>query len=76
MARLKERPIKITDKKDFTPEVNEKVMRHYDEQLRTLDLRRISQQSSVSDSAALADVISALNTLITALNQSDLTEDD
>jgi len=33
---LKERPIKIRESKDFTPENNERVMEHYDQQNRDL----------------------------------------
>ena len=73
--RLKERPIKITQEKDFTPVNNEKVMQHYDEQLRNLDNRRIAQQSALDNGASLSDVIAAINILITALNASDLTEE-
>ena len=73
--RLKIRPFKITKKEDFTPENNEKAMQYFDEQFRTLDSRRITQQTELDSGALLADVITKVNTIIQALNSSDLTEE-
>lgn len=73
--KLKERPIKIHQEKDFNPANNEKVMQHYDEMLRIIDNRRIAQITALSSDASLSDVIIKINEIITALNASDLTEE-
>lgn len=74
--RLGKRKKTITRPEDIEPKNLEEIFRDYDEKVQKIDNRRIAQQSSLSDGAALADVITAFNTLIAALNGSDLTNDD
>lgn len=74
--QLGKRKKTITRPEDIEPKNLEEIFRDYDEKVQKIDNRRIAQQSSLSDGAALADVITAFNTLIAALNGSDLTNDD
>ncbi|MBC8459765.1 MAG: hypothetical protein H8D67_17375 [Deltaproteobacteria bacterium] len=74
MAGLRKRGVVLTKDEEINVKNLEDISRHFDDRLRELDLRRIVQQSSLDDGATLADVISALNALNTALNSSDLTE--
>lgn len=76
MGRLKERSLKLLKKEDILkPENLEKVFKEYDDVNKDIDNRRVVQQTSLADSATLADVISSLNTFFTNLNDSDLSEE-
>lgn len=76
MATLKNRPIKFNNQKDINaPENIEKMARHYDEQLKILDKRRIKQVNELSSEANTADIIIKINELLVLLNKSDFTED-
>ena len=72
--KLRKRPSKITKPEDLNPDQLERIHQHYDDRIRELDNRRISQGTVLEDGASLADVITALNLLLSQLNNSDLTE--
>lgn len=75
---LRKRPIRIDREEDIKPENLERLYTHYDERLSELDQRRIAQQSKVSagstDSETIQNILTVLNNLIEALNESSLTE--
>ena len=79
--RLSERPYKNIEGKDFAPDTIEEINRHFDSNFRTLDDRRVAQQtvvshaSGASDSVKIANLTTALNSLLAVLNASDLTEE-
>ena len=74
MADLRKRSVVLTKDDEINTKNLEDIHRHFDDRMRELDNRRIAQQTALDDGAALADVITALNALFTALNGSDLTE--
>lgn len=73
--KLRKRPFLVTKQEDINPEQLERIFKHVDDRILELDKRRVAQHTTLSDSALLADVITKVNSLITALNDSDLTED-
>lgn len=75
MTNLRKRPFQVMHAGDFNPDHIENIFRHYDDQLNKVDGRRISQIVSLAPTATLADVISKVNELIVALNESDLSND-
>lgn len=79
MSRLKKRPLKITAKEHINPRTLEQNMQHFEEQLLTLDNRRLAQQGMVeegsTDAETIANLRTSLNNLYTLLNASDLTND-
>lgn len=75
MGSIRKRAVVLRKDDEINVKNLEDIHQHYDDRLRDLDLRRIVQQSALDDNADLAAVRTALNTLIEALNGSDLTED-
>lgn len=61
-----------------TPE-REKIFNQYDRNFKELDERRIPQQSIITagstDSETIQNILTGLNALLRALNQSDLSEE-
>jgi len=74
MGSIRKRAVVLTKNDDIKVKNLEDIHRHYDDRLRELDFRRITQRDIVDDGAALADVITAVNALFAALNSSDLTD--
>ena len=72
---LAKRKRPIGKEEDVNAENLEEIFRDYDNKMQLIDARRIAQQTTVSDSATLADLITAVNTLIAALNGSELTDE-
>lgn len=75
MPKLDPRPEDINKQEDINVPSLKKILNHYDDQLNKIDNRRLAQMTSISGSATLSDVISKLNSIISALNDSDFTED-
>jgi len=75
MATLRKRSIVLKKDEEINVKNLEEIHRYYDDRIREIDSRRLSQQTELSDSATLANVITAFNALAVALNGSDLTED-
>lgn len=75
MGRIRKNPIDVR-REELDPVNRERLFNHYDSAIDQLDNRRIIQLPLLSDSATLADVISAFNSLVTHLNNSDLTAED
>lgn len=75
MGSLRERSRKVIRQEDINPENIERIFQDLDENVKKIDKRRISQQTPLSSTAELADVVTSLNALLNALNASDLTED-
>lgn len=77
--QLRKRPIKLSSDGDVKSQSLEKIFDHYDDRIKELDQRRITQQTAVETGATDADTIvnlvSAINTLFASLNASSLTED-
>ena len=76
MAGLRKRPFHLRGKQDVTDNQLEKIFSHYDDRMLEIDKRRITQQSSIASDADAATIAAALNSLISALNASDLTNED
>lgn len=76
MAKLNARPYKNVKLEQTSIERN---FQHFDDIIRKIDERRISQQTTVSegsdDAATIQNLLAAVNSLIAALNASDLTND-
>lgn len=74
---LRKRPIKLVNEKDIKPSELEKIFSHYDNRITELDQRRISLLNTVEegadDSETIQNILSALNSLLQQLNNSDLT---
>jgi len=77
--RLKKRPLKITRKEHIDPKTLEGNMRHFEEQLLTLDDRRIAQQTAVAegadDAATIQNILASVNAFYVLMNTSDLTQE-
>lgn len=76
MATLKDRKFKLLRKEDVNEKNLEGIFTDMDDRFRSLDQRRITQQSEMETNATLSDVITTLNNLISALNSSELTEEN
>ena len=76
MAKLNARPYKNVKLEQTSIERN---FQHLDDIIRKIDERRIAQQTAVSegsdDAATIQNLLAAVNSLIAALNASDLTND-
>lgn len=76
MAKLNARPYKNVKLEQTSIERN---FQHLDDIIRKIDARRIAQQTAVSegsdDAATIQNLLAAVNSLIAALNASDLTND-
>ncbi|MCB0302849.1 MAG: hypothetical protein KDI38_03630 [Calditrichaeota bacterium] len=76
MAKLNARPYKNVKLEQTSIERN---FQHLDDIIRKIDERRIAQQTTVSegsdDAATIQNLLAAVNSLIAALNASDLTND-
>jgi len=75
MSQIRKRPVVLKSDEEITTKQLETIYRHYDDAIIALNKRRIAQRESLASTAELADVIAKINTLITDLNGSDLTED-
>jgi len=81
MAELDKRPTVLIEEKDINKENLEKIFQNYDKVISDIDSRRVTQQETVShasgasDSDKIDNLTAAINSLIAALNGSDLTND-
>jgi len=75
---LEKRPMRVVEEADA--ETLETIHRHYDNSITALDERRIAQITEVAtgdtDADTIANLVLKVNELLTALNASDLTEED
>lgn len=76
---IRKRPIKITEADHINANNLERNFRHFENQLRIIDRRRIEKQPLIQEGATDAETISnllnAINTIIQQLNTSGLTND-